>query len=189
MGGLRLPHKFLPMGLHGEFFPPTNHHGTNEELNHQCLPGGKYCPCTQTYSLSSDVYAFMRNDAHRVPLTHPCCSPYLILKCNTKAFCLQIHGQEDWVSIDGLKPTYLKEDDPSSTNHQMLKQHLYLPQHLRGQSTQLQWNHITKQLDETHQILRPGCPHSRDKDTCSEPPQQSRSWNKRPPVCLAHNHN
>ena len=89
---------------------------------------GKYRPCTQTYKklpprhlpklLNSCEYVFVRNDAHRSPLTRPYRGPYAVLERNPKAYRLNIAGRSDWVSIDRLKPAYLDEaNHPSGPSH------------------------------------------------------------------------
>ncbi|XP_066958848.1 uncharacterized protein [Macrobrachium rosenbergii] len=81
---------------------------------------GKFAPCQRTNtdrttpftppSLSSTTHVFVRNDTVSPPLTRPYRGPFLMLKRNKKAFQLAIHGKNDWVSIDRLKPTLLEGD-------------------------------------------------------------------------------
>ena len=42
--------------------------------------------------------------------------PYAVLECNLKAYRLSIAGGSDWVSIDRLKPAYLKEEETPPTS-------------------------------------------------------------------------
>ena len=68
-------------------------------------------------SLASCKYIFVRNDAHRTPLTRPYRGPYLVVDRNPKAYRLRVSGRLDWVSIDRLKPAYLEDDDPGPALH------------------------------------------------------------------------
>ncbi|XP_066940988.1 uncharacterized protein [Macrobrachium rosenbergii] len=79
---------------------------------------GKFAPCQKTFTdrmspfmppgLSSSTHVFVRGDAIRPPLTRPYRGPFLVLEKNKKAFQISIHGREDWVSIDRLKPALLE---------------------------------------------------------------------------------
>ncbi|XP_066950689.1 uncharacterized protein [Macrobrachium rosenbergii] len=81
---------------------------------------GKFAPCQQTYTdrttpvtppgLSSITHVFIRNGAVRPPLTRPYRGPFHVLERNNKSFQLAIHGKDDWVSVDRLKPALLEED-------------------------------------------------------------------------------
>ncbi|XP_066982772.1 uncharacterized protein [Macrobrachium rosenbergii] len=81
---------------------------------------GKFAPCQRTYTdrtspfmppgLSSTTHVFLWNDAVHPPLTRPYRGPFLALERNKKAFWVAIHGKDDWVSIDRLKPAILEED-------------------------------------------------------------------------------
>ncbi|XP_068229453.1 uncharacterized protein [Palaemon carinicauda] len=59
-------------------------------------------------------YVFVHVDAHRQPLTRPYPGPYRVIIKTTKAFLLDVHGQEDWVSIDRVKPAFLEGRDTAS---------------------------------------------------------------------------
>ncbi|ROT85280.1 gag pol polyprotein [Penaeus vannamei] len=116
----------------GELMGSTIHHTTSynpeandsEHLTKLRHAVEKYRPCTQTHSTSpqylpklihSCKYVFVRNDAHRSPLTRPYRGPYAVLERNPKAYRLSIGGKSDWVSIDRLKPAYLEEKEPTPT--------------------------------------------------------------------------
>ena len=107
----------------GEFFPPSAADSISEaDLNHLRRTVGKYKPCIQTHKNTRQQYipktletchhAFIRNDAHKTPLTRPYRGPYLILQRDAKAYLLRIDGRQDWISIDRLKPAYLEDNDP-----------------------------------------------------------------------------
>ncbi|XP_066956982.1 uncharacterized protein [Macrobrachium rosenbergii] len=81
-----------------EFFPQSTN-GTDTHL-----------PRTTTYSpptLDSCAYIFIRVDAHRPPLTRPYRGTHRVIRRATKAYLLDIHGREDLVTIDRLKPAFL----------------------------------------------------------------------------------
>ncbi|XP_066980500.1 uncharacterized protein [Macrobrachium rosenbergii] len=48
-------------------------------------------------------------DAHRPPLTRPYRGPYRVVNRASKAYLINIHGREDWVSVDRLKPAFLMD--------------------------------------------------------------------------------
>ncbi|XP_066937343.1 uncharacterized protein [Macrobrachium rosenbergii] len=85
-----------------------------------CDRVGNLPPCQRTYTdrtspfmppwLSSTTHVFVRDNAVQPPLTRPYRGPFLVLERNIKAFWVAIHGREDWVSIDPLKPAFLEED-------------------------------------------------------------------------------
>ncbi|XP_066937350.1 uncharacterized protein [Macrobrachium rosenbergii] len=78
----------------------------------------KFAPCQRTYvdrttpftppGLSS-TNVFIRNDAVHLPLTRPYRGPFRVVELNSKAFQLAVHGNDDWVSVDCLKPALLEE--------------------------------------------------------------------------------
>ena len=49
--------------------------------------------------LKSCDHVFIREDAHKPPLTNPYRGPYLVLT--------RTNNSEDWISIDRLKPAYI----------------------------------------------------------------------------------
>ncbi|XP_066958172.1 uncharacterized protein [Macrobrachium rosenbergii] len=73
----------------------------------------KFATCKWTYTdrsvtftppgLSSTTHVFVRDDAVCPPLTRPYRGPFHLLERNNKAFCLTLHGKDDWVSIDCLR--------------------------------------------------------------------------------------
>ena len=105
----------------GEFFPtdPAEDDVSIPQLRERA---GKFTPCRTTYAdrtkhfkpaaLDSCKHVFLRQDAHRPPLTRPYKGPYEVLERNSKSFKLMVHGREDWVSIDRLKPAHTEDDDP-----------------------------------------------------------------------------
>ena len=109
------------LAVPGEFFPSDP---SSEDVSIPLLRerAGKFTPCKMTYAdrtthfhpvaLNTCKYVFLRQDAHRPPLTRPYRGPYEVLERNSKSFKLMIHGREDWVSIDRLKPAYTEDEDP-----------------------------------------------------------------------------
>ncbi|XP_068246581.1 uncharacterized protein [Palaemon carinicauda] len=55
-------------------------------------------------------YVFIRVEAYRQPLTRPYCGSYEVIRRTAKSILLDVHGQEDWVTIDRLKPAYLESN-------------------------------------------------------------------------------
>ncbi|XP_066969994.1 uncharacterized protein [Macrobrachium rosenbergii] len=88
---------------------------------------GKFTPCKRTYTdrsatftppgLASTTHVFVRDDALRPPLTRPYRGPFCVLERNTKVFLLALHGRNDWVSIDRVKPALLEEDTDVTALH------------------------------------------------------------------------
>ncbi|XP_068200655.1 uncharacterized protein [Palaemon carinicauda] len=105
----------------GEFFPTST---DDTLLDHLRDIARKFRPCLKTYQdrtkhfklriLDDCGYVFVRVDAHRQPLTRPNHGPFRVISKTTKAFLLNVHGQEDWVSIDRVKPTFLEGSDTAS---------------------------------------------------------------------------
>ena len=56
-------------------------------------------------------FVFVRNDAHRPPLTPSYRGPYLALRRQGKVFQLDLSGRKDWVTVDRLKPAYVDATD------------------------------------------------------------------------------
>ncbi|XP_068250786.1 uncharacterized protein [Palaemon carinicauda] len=62
--------------------------------------------------LHSATHVFLHKNTIKPPLTPPYTGPFLVIYRMPKAFLLNMHDKEDWVSIDLLKPAYLLPDDP-----------------------------------------------------------------------------
>ena len=104
----------------GEFFPRDQ---STDDVNVQKLREtvGRFAPCRpirvqqrHTYvprDLRTTKYVFIREDAHRAPLTPPYKGPFLVLDRHEKTFKLQLSNRTDWVAIDRLKPAYLEATD------------------------------------------------------------------------------
>ncbi|XP_066953345.1 uncharacterized protein [Macrobrachium rosenbergii] len=82
------------------------------ERVHRSLKAALMARCTNerttTYSppaLHSCAYVFIRVDASRLPLTKPYRGPHRVIRRAAKAYLLDIHGREDWITIDRLEPT------------------------------------------------------------------------------------
>ncbi|XP_068205163.1 uncharacterized protein [Palaemon carinicauda] len=109
------------LAVPSEFFPTST---DDTQLDHLRDIARKFKPCLKTYqdstkyfkpkSLDDCVYVFIRVDAHRQPLTRPFRGPYRVIKKMMKAFLLNMHGQEDWVSIDRMKPSFLEGSNTAS---------------------------------------------------------------------------
>ncbi|XP_066953372.1 uncharacterized protein [Macrobrachium rosenbergii] len=100
------------LAIPGEFFLPSAD-GADTPLPRLRELTQKFTPChktftdrTTTYSppaLHSCSYVFVRVDAHQPSLTRP----YRVIRWAAKVYLLDIHGQEDWITIDRLKPAFL----------------------------------------------------------------------------------
>ena len=111
------------LSVPGEFFPPTLEAANDPALAELRRTVAQYRPCIQTYkdrtkqhlpkSLQTSTHVFVRNDAHRTPLTRPYRGPYQVLERAQKAYRISIDGRSDWVSTDRLKPAYLEDDEPA----------------------------------------------------------------------------
>ncbi|XP_066990858.1 uncharacterized protein [Macrobrachium rosenbergii] len=87
----------------------------------------KFAPCKRTYTdrsatftppgLASTTHVFVRDDTVRPPLTRPYRGHFRVLEQDTKAFLFALHGRDDWVSIDWVKPTLLEEDTDVTAPH------------------------------------------------------------------------
>ncbi|XP_068228007.1 uncharacterized protein [Palaemon carinicauda] len=61
--------------------------------------------------LHSATRVLLYNDTSKPPLILPYTGPLFVIQRNPKAFLLNIHGKNDCVSIDRLKPAYHRPDD------------------------------------------------------------------------------
>ncbi|XP_068210591.1 uncharacterized protein [Palaemon carinicauda] len=101
----------------GEFFPASTDDTKLDQLREIAW---KFRPCLKTYedrtrhfmpkNLDNCDYVFIRVDAHHQPLTRSYRGPYKVIRRTAKSFLLNIHGQEDWMTIDRLKPAYLESN-------------------------------------------------------------------------------
>ena len=62
--------------------------------------------------MSSSTHVFVRRDAVLKPLQQPYDGPFKILKRSDKHFTLDIHGHQEVVSLDRLKPAHLDNSHP-----------------------------------------------------------------------------
>ncbi|XP_066950859.1 uncharacterized protein [Macrobrachium rosenbergii] len=85
---------------------------TAEDWKYQ-LPSVTFTPP----SLSSTTHVFVRDDAIHLPLSRPYRGPFRVLARNSKVFLLALHGKNDWVSVDRIKPALLEEDTDVTTPH------------------------------------------------------------------------
>ena len=103
----------------GEFFP-TELDSHTAELQRARYSAAQFRPICPRRShrekhvppvLASCDLVFIRQDAHRPPLTAPYKGPFKVLKRAAKAYYLQLqYGRNDWVSVDRLKPAYMDAD-------------------------------------------------------------------------------
>ncbi|XP_066978975.1 uncharacterized protein [Macrobrachium rosenbergii] len=108
------------LAILGEFFTPSAD-GTDTPLPRLRELTQKFVPCqktltdrTITYSppvLHSCAYVFIRVDACHPPLTRPYRGPRRVIRRASKTFLLDIYGQEDWITIDRLKPAFLLDGE------------------------------------------------------------------------------
>ncbi|XP_066978820.1 uncharacterized protein [Macrobrachium rosenbergii] len=111
-----------PLIVPGELIMGHRHNPSVQRL-HDIV--WKFTPCQRTYtdrsatftppSLSSTTHVFIRDDAVRPPTNQALQGPFHVLKRNTKTFRLSLHGKDDWVSVDCLKPALLEETVDSTT--------------------------------------------------------------------------
>eukprot|EP00102_Acyrthosiphon_pisum_P026422 XP_016663632.1 PREDICTED: uncharacterized protein LOC107884967 [Acyrthosiphon pisum] len=62
--------------------------------------------------LSSSSHVFVRVDAKRPPLQPRYDGPYAVLNRREKAFQIQMHSRQPWISVDRLKPAFILNDNP-----------------------------------------------------------------------------
>ena len=109
------------LAVPAEFFPLDESFNAREELEDARRKAARLRPfrptkvnVRQTYinkDLFSSRHVFVRNDAHRPPLTPSYRGPFVVLQRKEKAFQLDLSGKPDWVSIDRLKPAYTDATD------------------------------------------------------------------------------
>ena len=104
-----------PLVVPGEFFPydSTADQSHAESLRRIVRPSKQH-QHTTTYvpaELKSSDYVFIREDAHKPPLSNPYRGPYRVLARTDKSYLVQLDNREDWISIDRLKPANLDVDD------------------------------------------------------------------------------
>ncbi|XP_068209110.1 uncharacterized protein [Palaemon carinicauda] len=104
-----------------EFFPTST---DDTLLDHLRDIARKFRPCFKTYqdrtkhfkprNLDDWGYVFVCVNAHRKLLKRPYRGPYRVISKTTKTFLLDMHGQEDWVSIDRVKSAFLEGSNTAS---------------------------------------------------------------------------
>ncbi|XP_066969231.1 uncharacterized protein [Macrobrachium rosenbergii] len=108
----------------GELVTENRHNPSVQRLRDIVV---KFAPCKRTYTnrlatftpprLASTTHVFVRDDGVCLTLTRPYRGPFRVLERNTKAFLLTLHGRNDWVSIDRVKPALLEEDTDVTAPH------------------------------------------------------------------------
>ncbi|XP_066976878.1 uncharacterized protein [Macrobrachium rosenbergii] len=106
------------LAVPGEFFP-TEVDDPDTPLPRLREIAKRFAPCQKTFTdrtrnfrsegLNTCTHVFMRNDAHHPPLTRPYGGLYRVISRTSKAYLFNIHGREDWISVDRLKPAYLMD--------------------------------------------------------------------------------
>ncbi|XP_066965676.1 uncharacterized protein [Macrobrachium rosenbergii] len=104
------------LAVPGEFFPPLAD-GANTLLLRLSELAERFAPCHKTFTNKTITYSppavhscgcvFVRVDVRCPPLTRPYRGPHRVIRRTSKAFLLNIHRQEDWITIDRLKPAFL----------------------------------------------------------------------------------
>ncbi|XP_064096749.1 uncharacterized protein LOC135208468 [Macrobrachium nipponense] len=79
-------------------------------LGHRTAPKAN---SKESFACANKVYgeALARDDAHCPALSRPYRAPYHVITKNSKAYPVDIHGQENWVSVDRLKPAFLMDNN------------------------------------------------------------------------------
>ncbi|XP_066981206.1 uncharacterized protein [Macrobrachium rosenbergii] len=105
-----------------EFFP-LSAGGTDTPLPRLRELSRKFTPCHRAFTdrtsrcnpptLDSCAYVFVTVDARQTPLTRPYRGPHKVIRRAPKAFLLDIHVLEDWVTVDRLKPAFLLDNEIS----------------------------------------------------------------------------
>ncbi|XP_068214436.1 uncharacterized protein [Palaemon carinicauda] len=98
-----------PLVVPGSFFPSPI---SSDNLQYLSQDLGKFTSSHQTYKppakqhiptyLHSETHVFLRNDISKPSVMYPYPGPFMVICHMLKAFCIDISGIEDWVSIDCL---------------------------------------------------------------------------------------
>ena len=112
-----------PLVVPGEFFSCyTNPTGpTHTDLQAARWVARQFTPCLLTHPthrdthipkfLQSTDYVFIREDLVKPALSPPYRGLYDIVQRSDKAYLLNIHRKQDWVTLDRLKPAYVEPMD------------------------------------------------------------------------------
>ncbi|XP_066956275.1 uncharacterized protein [Macrobrachium rosenbergii] len=140
---------------------------------------GKFEPCKRTYTdrsvaftppgLSSTTHVFVMDDAIHPPLTRPYRGPFHMLERNNKAFWLVLHGKDDWVSVDRIKPALLEEETDVTAPHPLPEQPSLQPDRCRRRTRGPPWIHLpTPAASRSHAQRNPPLT-SRSRGTLQRP--------------------
>ncbi|XP_066947168.1 uncharacterized protein [Macrobrachium rosenbergii] len=109
------------LAVPGDFFP-TAPDDADTSLPRLREVTQKFVPCRKTFMYRTHFYSpggmdtcthvFIRIDAHRLPLTSLYRGPYCVISRSSKAYFINIHGREGWVSVDRLIPAFLLDSKP-----------------------------------------------------------------------------
>ncbi|XP_068238529.1 uncharacterized protein [Palaemon carinicauda] len=101
-----------------DFFPSATSSNT---LQHLLYVVEKFTPCHKTCNppgkqhiptdLQYATHIFLCNDLSKPGLMLRYTGPFLVIHYMPNAFSINIRSEEDWVSIDCLKPAYILQDD------------------------------------------------------------------------------
>ncbi|XP_066974328.1 uncharacterized protein [Macrobrachium rosenbergii] len=106
------------LAIPGEFFP-TEPDAPDTPLPRLREIAKKFAPRRKTFTdrthnlspegLNTCTHFFIRNNTCRPPFTRPYRGPYRVVSRTSKAYLINIHGWEDWISVDRLKPAFLMD--------------------------------------------------------------------------------
>ncbi|XP_064081907.1 uncharacterized protein LOC135198267 [Macrobrachium nipponense] len=104
----------------GKFFP-TEPDDQDTPLRRLREIAKEFVPCWKTFTdrtqdytpegLETCKHIFLRDDARHPPLSIPYRGPYHVITRNSKAYLVDIHGQENWVSVDRVKLALLMDKE------------------------------------------------------------------------------
>ncbi|XP_066958684.1 uncharacterized protein [Macrobrachium rosenbergii] len=102
-------------------YPENSSHGADTSLPRLRELAQRFLSCHKTFTdrtitysspaLHSCACVFVRADTRRPPLTRPYRWPHRVIKQASKAFLLDTHRREDWITIDRLKPSFLLDSE------------------------------------------------------------------------------
>eukprot|EP00795_Rhopilema_esculentum_P012966 gene12966-biopygen3121 len=110
---LRLPGQLITPDTSSPAFDPTSYADRLQSAMQSLKPTSPRPQITKSYlpqALHNCTHVFIRTDAVRKPLEPPYTGPFKILRRHTKHFTILMHGKEQTISIDRLKPAYLDID-------------------------------------------------------------------------------
>eukprot|EP00795_Rhopilema_esculentum_P008905 gene8905-biopygen10483 len=107
---LRLPGQFITPDTSSPALDSTSYVDRLQSAMQSLKSTSTRPQITKSYlsqALHNCTHVFVRTDAVRKPLKPPYTGPFKILRRYTKHFTILMHGKEQTISIDRLKPAYL----------------------------------------------------------------------------------